>query len=149
MDEIRCGTCGRDNARSHRFCGGCGATLAAVRCASCGAAVADGAKFCGACGALLAAERRQLTIMFVDLVGSTALSARLDPEDLRDVIDAYRHAVAAVVERSKGHIAQYLGDGILVYFGYPHAVERTADSAVRAALSSPCQSPTIEAHWAR
>ncbi len=136
MDDIRCGSCGGDNPGSHRFCSGCGTALAAVHCASCGAAVADDAKFCSACGALLVAERRQLTIMFVDLVGSTALSSRLDPEDLRDVIGAYQRTVTAIVDRLHGHIAQYLGDGMLVYFGYPRALERTADSAVRAALES-------------
>ena len=82
------------------------------------------------------AERRQLTVMFVDLVGSTALSSRLDPEDLRAVIRAYQKVVAAEVARYDGHIAQYLGDGVLAYFGYPVAHEDEAERAVRAALSS-------------
>ena len=69
------------------------------------------------------AERRQLTVMFCDLVGSTALSARLDPEDLRAVIGAYHRCCAAVIERSGGFVAKYMGDGVLAYFGYPRAGE--------------------------
>jgi class 3 adenylate cyclase len=81
------------------------------------------------------AERRQLTVMFVDLVGSTALSATLDPEDLREVIRAYHRCVAAVVERFEGHVAKYLGDGILAYLGWPQAHEDDAERAVRAGLA--------------
>src|SRR5262249_32398052 len=69
------------------------------------------------------AERRQLTVLFCDLVDSTALAGQLDPEDLRDVIRAYQAACATVIEPLEGHIAQYLGDGLLVYFGYPWAHE--------------------------
>jgi class 3 adenylate cyclase/predicted ATPase len=78
------------------------------------------------------AERRQLTVMFCDLVGSTELSARLDPEDLREVIAAYHRAVAAVVRSFDGFVAKYMGDGVLVYFGYPRAHEDDAERAVRA-----------------
>src|SRR5258706_2265016 len=81
------------------------------------------------------AERRQLTVLFCDLVGSTALSAQLDPEDLREVMRAYRTACATVIERFDGYIAQYLGDGLLVYFGYPLAHEDDAQRAVRAGLA--------------
>jgi class 3 adenylate cyclase/tetratricopeptide (TPR) repeat protein len=81
------------------------------------------------------AERRQLTVMFCDLVGSTALSAQLDPEDLREVIAAYHRAVAAVVRSFDGFVAKYMGDGVLVYFGYPRAHEDDAERAVRAGLS--------------
>jgi class 3 adenylate cyclase/predicted ATPase len=81
-----------------------------------------------------AAERRQLTVMFCDLVGSTALSAQLDPEDLREVVRAYQQTSAAVIARYDGYIAQYLGDGLLVYFGYPTAHEDDAARAVRAGL---------------
>jgi class 3 adenylate cyclase len=81
------------------------------------------------------AERRQLTVMFCDLVGSTALSARLDPEDLREVIGAYHRAVADVVRSFDGFVAKYMGDGVLVYFGYPQAHEDDAERAVRAGLS--------------
>jgi class 3 adenylate cyclase len=72
--------------------------------------------------------------MFCDLVGSTALSARLDPEDLRAVICAYHRCVAAVIERSSGFVAKYMGDGVLAYFGYPRADEHDAERAVRAGL---------------
>jgi class 3 adenylate cyclase/predicted ATPase len=80
------------------------------------------------------AERRQVTVMFADLVGSTALSARMDPEDLRDVISAYQKCVAETVRRFDGFVAKYMGDGVLVYFGYPHAHEDDAERAVRAGL---------------
>ena len=80
------------------------------------------------------AERRQLTVLFCDVVGSTALSARLDPEDLRDVVRAYQRTCAEVIQRFDGYIAQYLGDGLLVYFGYPQAHEDDAQRAVRAGL---------------
>jgi class 3 adenylate cyclase len=81
------------------------------------------------------AERRQLTVMFCDLVGSTALSARLDPEDLRSVIGAYHKCVAQTVARFDGFVAKYMGDGVLIYFGYPHAHEDDAERAVRAGLA--------------
>ena len=80
------------------------------------------------------AERRQLTVMFCDLVGSTALSARLDPEDLREIIAAYHRAVAEVIAKSDGFVSRYMGDGVLVYFGYPQAHEDDAERAVRAGL---------------
>ena len=80
------------------------------------------------------AERRQVTVMFSDLVGSTALSARMDPEDLREVISVYQKCVAETVRRHGGFLAKYLGDGVLVYFGYPEAHEDDAERAVRAGL---------------
>jgi class 3 adenylate cyclase len=83
---------------------------------------------------LSSGERRQLTVMFCDLVGSTALSAQLDPEELREVVRAYQQVSAEVISRFEGHIAQYLGDGLLVYFGYPVAHEDDAQRAVRAGL---------------
>jgi class 3 adenylate cyclase len=81
------------------------------------------------------AERRQVTVMFSDLVGSTALSARIDPEDLREVISAYQKCVAETVNRVGGFVAKYMGDGVLVYFGYPQAHEDDAERAVRAGLA--------------
>ena len=81
-----------------------------------------------------AAERRQVTVLFSDLVGSTALSSRMDPEDLREVISAYQKCVAETVQRFGGFVAKYMGDGVLVYFGYPHAHEDDAERAVRAGL---------------
>jgi class 3 adenylate cyclase len=80
------------------------------------------------------AERRQLTVLFCDLVDSTALVSQLDPEDLRAVVQAYQDTCAKVIARFEGHIAQYLGDGLLVYFGYPLAHEDDAQRAVRAGL---------------
>ena len=80
------------------------------------------------------AERRQVTVMFSDLVGSTALSARMDPEDLREVISAYQKCVTETVRRFGGFVAKYMGDGVLIYFGYPQAHEDDAERAVRAGL---------------
>ena len=81
------------------------------------------------------AERRQVTVVFSDMVGSTALSARMDPEDLREVISAYQTCVAETVRRFGGFVAKYMGDGVLVYFGYPQAHEDDAERAVRAGLA--------------
>jgi class 3 adenylate cyclase len=81
------------------------------------------------------AERRQLTVMFCDLVGSTPLSARYDPEDLREIVGAYHRCVADTVARFAGFVAKYMGDGVLIYFGYPEAHEDDAERAVRAGLS--------------
>jgi class 3 adenylate cyclase len=82
------------------------------------------------------AERRQLTVMFCDLVGSTVLSTHFDPEDLREVIGAYHRAVAEIVAGLDGFVAKYMGDGVLVYFSYPRAHEDDAERAVRAGLGS-------------
>jgi class 3 adenylate cyclase len=81
------------------------------------------------------AERRQLTVMFCDLVGSTALSTRFDPEDLREIVSAYHRCVADTVARFSGFVAKYMGDGVLIYFGYPEAHEDDAERAVRAGLA--------------
>ncbi len=83
---------------------------------------------------LTAGERRQLTVMFCDLVGSTPLAERLDPEDLREVVRAYQETCAEVIQRFAGYIARYVGDALLVYFGYPAAHEDDAQRAVRAGL---------------
>src|SRR5438034_75949 len=80
------------------------------------------------------AERRQLTVMFCDLVGSTTLAGQMDPEDLHEVVRAYQTTCAEVIQRFDGYIAQYLGDGLLVYFGYPQAHEDDAQRAVRTGL---------------
>jgi class 3 adenylate cyclase len=82
------------------------------------------------------AERRHLTVMFCDLVGSTALSSHLDPEDLREVIGAYHRAVTEIVAEFDGFVSRYMGDGVLVYFGYPQAHEDDAERAVRAGLGA-------------
>ncbi|TMK52352.1 MAG: hypothetical protein E6G70_01550 [Alphaproteobacteria bacterium] len=81
------------------------------------------------------AERRQLTVMFVDLVGSTALSARLDPEDMREIVGAYHHSCAEQITKAGGFVARYMGDGLLAYFGYPQAHEHDAEGAVLAGLA--------------
>ena len=80
------------------------------------------------------AERRQVTVLFADMVGSTALSSRMDPEDLRDIISSYQNCVTQVVRRSGGFVARYMGDGVLAYFGYPEAHEEDAERAVRTGL---------------
>jgi len=92
-----------------------------------------------------AAERRQVTVMFSDLVGSTVLSARMDPEDLREVISAYQKCVAETVRRFGGFVAKYMGDGVLVYYGYPQAHEDDAERAVRAGLELIAAVGTIKA----
>ena len=102
---MRCPKCGSDNDEGARFCAECASPL--LPCPACGHANREPARFCGECGAALAvqepaAERRQLTVMFCDLVGSTALSARLDPEELRDVIREYQAACAEVIRRYDG-----------------------------------------------
>src|SRR5215471_3667694 len=95
---------------------------------------------------LAEAERRQLTIMFCDLVGSTALSARLDPEDLRGIIAIYHRCCNELVERHGGFVAKYMGDGVLAYFGYPQAHEHDAESAVRAGLTLSEAVPKLATH---
>ena len=94
------------------------------------------------------AERRQVTVMFSDLVGSTALSARMDPEDLREVISAYQKCVAETVRRFGGFVAKYMGDGVLIYFGYPQAHEDDAERAVRAGLELVAAVERLKTHAA-
>jgi class 3 adenylate cyclase len=84
---------------------------------------------------VLAAERRQITVMFCDVVDSTALSTRLDPEDLREVLGVYQQCAAETIGRYDGFVARYMGDGVLAYFGYPRAHEDDAERAVRAGLA--------------
>jgi len=148
---MRCPSCMAENATTRRFCAQCGALLPSP-CPACGFENEPTARFCGGCGKSLgevaapaptivpappridSAERRQLTVMFCDLVGSTALSSRLDPEDLREDIAAYHSAVAGVVAAFDGFVAKYMGDGVLAYFGYPRAHEDDAERAVHAGL---------------
>ena len=91
-----------------------------------------------------AAERRQLTVVFCDLVGSTALAAGLDPEDMREIIAAYHQCCASLIERNGGFVAKYMGDGVLAYFGYPLAHEHDAERAVRAGLSIVDAAPKLK-----
>jgi class 3 adenylate cyclase/predicted ATPase len=147
---MQCQICEFTNRDGARFCEECGAGLEVV-CLDCGAANSAGGRFCSACGASLgtngaptgvadlardaAAERRQLTIMFCDLVGYTALSAKLDPEDLRDLIRRYQTVAAAEIRRYDGSVAKFSGDGIMAYFGFPKAHEDDAERAVLAGLA--------------
>lgn len=106
-------------------------------CSECGAPVQGGSKFCASCGHAIDAGsgRRQLTLLFCDVVGSTALSERLDPEDLRDLLTSYQRVCQDAIGRYEGHISQFLGDGVMSYFGYPVAHEDDAVRALHAALS--------------
>jgi class 3 adenylate cyclase/predicted ATPase len=148
---MECPCCKAEIPDGSKFCIQCGASLP-LACSSCGHGNPPQAKFCANCGTALttvsppppvpappmsSAERRHLTVMFCDLVGSTALSVRLDPEDLREVIAAYYQYVAETVARFGGFVARYMGDGVLVYFGYPRAHEHDAERAVRAGLELP------------
>jgi len=149
-----------ENAASRRFCAECGAPLRSP-CPVCGFENEPTAKFCGGCGKPVgeaaasaapatsppsrtdAAERRQLTVMFCDLVGSTPLSARFDPEDLRGIMGSYHRCVAETVEGFGGFVARYIGDGVLIYFGYPQAHEDDAERAIRCGLAVVEQVPQL------
>ena len=115
-----CAACGFDNPPGFRFCGGCGARLEPTR-----ETAAELPK---------TAERRQITVLFCDLVGSTDLSGRLDPEELRDVVREYQEACVGVVQRFEGYVAQYLGDGLLIYFGFPQAHEDDVQRGIHTGL---------------
>jgi class 3 adenylate cyclase/predicted ATPase len=144
--EINCPKCRHLNPPESKFCEECGHNLREPKEAppKDASGPADAMPTAARSDALASApeaeahridaERRQLTVMFCDLLGSTNLAARLDPEDLREVVRSYQKTAAEVIEGFDGHIAQYLGDGLLVYFGYPKAHEDDAHRAVRAAL---------------
>src|SRR5215510_4356942 len=140
---VVCSSCGAKVQTGSKFCDSCGTPLAAApgpgperaRLDGGQAATAeDVVEIVGTSKVPAEAERRQLTVLFCDLVGSTQLSGQLDPEDLRAVVCAYQEAAAAVIQHYEGHIAQYLGDGLLVYFGYPTAHEDDARRAVHTGL---------------
>ncbi|HUF55831.1 MAG TPA: AAA family ATPase, partial [Thermohalobaculum sp.] len=145
--------CGATLAAGARFCSACGARVG-PRCNACGAKLAPADRFCSQCGAEAdgppagaaadrpraegeppsSAERRQVTLAFCDMVGSTEHSRRLDPEDMRGIIQLQRERCAAAVRLHEGHVLRHLGDGVLICFGYPEAHEDDAARAVRAAL---------------
>lgn len=145
---MKCPRCGATAANDGKFCGDCGTPLP-WRCSACGSNNPADKRFCGDCGAALSAtpntppvaaaapmpERRLLSVMFVDLVGSTAIGERLDPEDVRELSAAFHGTVKGLVTRFGGFIARYMGDGVLVYFGYPQAHEADAERAIRAGLT--------------
>ena len=154
MRQMNASACSHENPPDAKLCLECGSPVVR-RCPGCSADAPPTAKFCPECGADLRkasvrdrvsrsetlhptpdtqGERRQLTVMFCDLVGSTDLSQRLDAEDLRSVVRAYQESASHAIQRYAGHIAQYLGDGVLAYFGYPQAHEDDAERAVRAGL---------------
>jgi class 3 adenylate cyclase/tetratricopeptide (TPR) repeat protein len=151
-----CPKCHVKNPFSIRFCGQCGHQLK-VPCGACEFENPWDFRFCGGCGHGLQpvepetdpqrdeAERRPVSVMFCDLVGSTALSQNLDPEELREVVRNYQKVACGVIERFNGHVAQYLGDGLLVYFGYPSASDNDAQLAVLAGLGIVEEVPRIEA----
>ncbi len=152
---MRCLQCQFENKSGRRFCSNCGAGLPLI-CEACGFENDAGDQFCGGCGAELtsgpkqvpanedntpspepgsAAERRHLTVMFIDLVGSTKLSAEMDPEDLRQIITKFQDSCSLRVKDFGGYVARLMGDGLLVYFGYPVAFEDMPERAVRAGLN--------------
>jgi class 3 adenylate cyclase len=149
---MHCSACTTDNPEGARFCHHCGAALQPL-CTACGAELIPQARFCSHCGAALQSdatpsaasaeavliqaegERRHLTVLFCDLVGSTALASNMDPEDWRTAVASYRRKAAEVITRFGGHTAKYLGDGVMAFFGWPEAHDNDAERAVRAGLA--------------
>lgn len=149
---MRCSKCGLENERKSRFCVECGSPL--HPCAQCGHPNPAGAKYCAECGATIEvretlAERRQITVMFCDLVGSTALSSYLDPEELRDLIRDYQFQCAEAVKLFEGSVVQYLGDGVLAYFGFPHAHEDDSCRGGYAGLEIVRRMREMRTRWAQ
>jgi len=139
---MRCSNCGIDNAAGSQFWG----TPLSKTWPKCTVENAHDAKFCSQCGAplnqirraetesreqALVGERRHLTILFCDLIGSTVIAAQSDPEEWRDVVDGYHRAAAEAITRSGGYVAQYLGDGVIAYFGWPEAHDNNGERAAR------------------
>ena len=145
---MRCPSCGTDNSVRVKFCSECGAPMG-VACPDCGYRNSRDAAACGQCGRSLVsaeastAERRQLTVFFADIVGSTELAEKLDPEDLRELYARYQAICADVLHRYDGYLAQHLGDGVLAYFGYPAAHEDDAARAVHTGLEILAQAGNI------
>jgi class 3 adenylate cyclase len=143
---MRCSNCGTDNAPRSRFCNQC-ATPFKKRCAKCAFENTAEARFCVQCAApldtaaptrteaetrdALTGERRHLTVLFCDLVGSTEIASHLDPEEWREIVAEYHRAAAHAIEHFGGHVAQYLGDGVMAYFGWPEAHDNDAERPAR------------------
>jgi hypothetical protein len=154
-----CPTCGFANSPQFKFCGDCGTPLIGQPRASpstpaheqrdAEAAQSLQVTLPSAESPRPVAERRQLTVLFCDLVDSTPLATHLDPEELREVVRAYQRVCAEVIQRFEGYIAQYLGDGLLVYFGYPRAHEDNAQRAVRTRLGLLDAVERLHTHLAR
>ena len=141
-DRQLCSVCGQDNAAGQAFCGSCGASLAAA-CPSCGTENPPGYKFCGNCGAALVSaqiksafeERRVITVVFADLVGFTSRAERMDPEDLRAILDPYYRRLRRELEAHGGTVEKFIGDAVMGVFGAPVAHGDDPERAVRAALA--------------
>src|SRR5438093_5726738 len=141
---VSCPSCGTANRPGAKFCNECGASLTgqqsvplpaqAVPTPTTPTEQPTQVASPSVASHMPEAERRQLTVMFCDLVDSTKLSSQLDPEDYREVVRAYQRVCTEVITRFDGHIAQYLGDGLLVYFGYPQAHEDDAQRSIRVGL---------------
>jgi class 3 adenylate cyclase len=148
--SMRCPNCSAENPEGAKFCSEC-ASPTAAKCPRCGANNKTGSKFCNECAAPLNAsasvtatagsrddiegERRHLTVLFCDLVNSTSIASQLDPEDWRKIVAEYHRAAAQAIERFGGRVAQYLGDGVMAYFGWPEAHDNDAERAARAGLA--------------
>ncbi len=147
-EPMRCSKCGTDNAAGSRFCNQCATSLGKL-CPKCAFDNAPEAKFCAHCAAPLddtasilqkagagpTGERRHLTVLFCDLVGSTGIAAQLDPEEWRETVAGYHRVAAEAITRFDGHVAKYLGDGVMAYFGWPAAHDNDAERAARAGLA--------------
>ena len=161
-DSMRCSKCGSENPDGKRFCSDCGSALG-NRCSRCGSENPAGKKFCGECGAALTqpadapsatqlttatitaekgepyeasdGERRYLTVLFSDLVDSTKIAAHLDAEEWREIAAEYQRVATDAINRFGGYVAQYLGDGVMAYFGYPQAHDNDAERAARSGLA--------------
>ncbi|MBV8773799.1 MAG: AAA family ATPase [Deltaproteobacteria bacterium] len=148
MLEIRCSSCANENPAAANFCSSCGMRLA-EHCPLCNVQVSADSRQCNNCGAEMSGrtdrgsrnlrssdgERRHLTILFSDIVGSTSLAGSLDPEDWQELVSSYQQSAVSAITGLGGHVAQYLGDGLVIFFGYPIAQENAAESAVRAGLA--------------
>jgi len=156
---MNCASCGALNEDGRKFCGECGASLAAL-CPSCGSPNARGVKFCGECGTRLgesgaappaavtpesaAAERRLVSVLFVDLVGFTAASEGRDSEDTRELLSRYFDVARTVIERYGGTVEKFIGDAVMAVWGAPIAQEDDAERAVRAALDLTAAIPELD-----